>query len=112
MIVIDTNYLHCIHFFFTFFVLIFDYFCVRYRGLYGGIGIHLMRSVPNAAVMFVTFEVASKWLLKKQLEQNEKDNNKINNVSEFGITKNPRSGLAFAAPFMRVNSLPSHISKI
>lgn len=27
------------------------------RGLYGGIGIHLMRSVPNAAVMFVTFEL-------------------------------------------------------
>ena len=32
------------------------------RGLYGGIGIHIMRSVPNAAVMFVTFEVVSKWL--------------------------------------------------
>lgn len=27
-----------------------------------------MRSVPNAAVMFVTFEVASKWLLKKQMQ--------------------------------------------
>ena len=38
------------------------------RGLYGGIGIHLMRSVPNAAVMFVTFEVVSKWLLKKQMQ--------------------------------------------
>ena len=25
-------------------------------------GIHLMRSVPNAAIMFVTFELASKWL--------------------------------------------------
>lgn len=39
-----------------------------HRGLYGGIGIHLMRSVPNAAVMFVTFEVVSKWLLKKQMQ--------------------------------------------
>lgn len=27
-----------------------------------------MRSVPNAAVMFVTFEVVSKWLLKKQMQ--------------------------------------------
>ena len=29
-----------------------------------------MRSVPNAAVMFVTFEVASKWLQAQQLKQN------------------------------------------
>ena len=32
------------------------------RGLYGGMGLHLLRSVPNAAVMFLTFEVVQKFL--------------------------------------------------
>lgn len=38
------------------------------RGLYGGIGIHIMRSVPNAAVMFVTFELATRWLNNVDLD--------------------------------------------
>lgn len=32
------------------------------RGLYGGMGLHLLRSVPNAAVMFVSFEIVQKFL--------------------------------------------------
>lgn len=71
------------------------FLCIFYcRGLYGGIGIHLMRSVPNAAVMFVTFEVASKWLLAQQLKQNnalialemekEKEKENILGISESG----------------------------
>lgn len=32
------------------------------RGLYGGMGIHTLRSVPNAAIMFLAFELSSKWL--------------------------------------------------
>lgn len=53
-----------------------------------------MRSVPNAAVMFVTFEVASKWLLAQQLKQNnalialemekEKEEENILGISESG----------------------------
>lgn len=35
------------------------------RGLYGGMGLHLLRSVPNAAVMFVTFELVSNFLDKQ-----------------------------------------------
>eukprot|EP01038_Epipyxis_sp_PR26KG_P009679 gene9679-13032_t len=31
-------------------------------GLYGGLSIHLLRSVPNAAIMFVSFELVSRWL--------------------------------------------------
>ena len=34
------------------------------RGLYSGMGIHLARSVPNAALMFLTFELISKALSK------------------------------------------------
>jgi solute carrier family 25 protein 33/36 len=34
------------------------------RGLYGGMPIHLLRSVPNAAIMFLTFEVVNQWLVK------------------------------------------------
>jgi len=34
------------------------------RGLYGGMGIHLARSVPNSACMFLAFEVISKLLEK------------------------------------------------
>lgn len=36
------------------------------KGLYGGIGMHLIRSVPNSAIMFVTFEVVSAYLAKEQ----------------------------------------------
>lgn len=32
------------------------------KGLYGGVGLHLIRSVPNAAIMFVTFELVSNYL--------------------------------------------------
>lgn len=32
------------------------------RGLYGGMGTHLMRSVPNAAILFLSFELMSTWL--------------------------------------------------
>lgn len=35
------------------------------KGLYGGLGLHLVRSVPNAAIMFVTFELVSTYLQKK-----------------------------------------------
>lgn len=34
------------------------------RGMYSGMGIHLARSVPNAALMFLTFELISKALSK------------------------------------------------
>lgn len=32
------------------------------RGLYGGMGMHLLRSVPNTAIMFLSFELVSNWL--------------------------------------------------
>lgn len=32
------------------------------RGLYGGMGMHLTRSAPNAAIMFLTFELVKAWL--------------------------------------------------
>ena len=38
------------------------------RGLYGGMGLHLLRSVPNAAVMFVTFELVSNFLDKQTIQ--------------------------------------------
>jgi hypothetical protein len=31
-------------------------------GFYKGIGVHLVRSVPNTAIMFVTYELVSRWL--------------------------------------------------
>lgn len=31
-------------------------------GLYGGIGVHLMKVVPNSALMFLTYEVVNEWL--------------------------------------------------
>ena len=42
------------------------------RGLYGGMGLHLLRSVPNAAVMFVTFELVSNFLDKQAAQINPK----------------------------------------
>ena len=42
------------------------------RGLYGGMSIHLLRSVPNAAIMFVSFEVVSRWLQRQQDEEQVK----------------------------------------
>lgn len=37
------------------------------HGLYGGLGLHLLRSVPNAAVMFVTFELVSNFLMDSKV---------------------------------------------
>jgi len=31
-------------------------------GLYGGMGVHLMKVVPNSAIMFLTYEVVNIWL--------------------------------------------------
>lgn len=36
------------------------------KGLYAGMGTHLARVVPNAALMFYTFEVVVKWIEKRQ----------------------------------------------
>jgi len=32
------------------------------RGLYGGMGTHLVRVVPNSAILFLTYEVVSAYL--------------------------------------------------
>lgn len=40
------------------------------QGLYAGMGTHLARVVPNAALMFFTYEVVVKWIEKRQLEIN------------------------------------------
>ena len=37
----------------------------REPGLYGGLWIHLGRSVPNAAIMFTSFELISRYLISK-----------------------------------------------
>ena len=42
---------------------------IERRGLYGGMGMHLLRSVPNAAIMFLSFELVSKWLAKDTVQQ-------------------------------------------
>lgn len=39
------------------------------RGLYAGMGTHLARVVPNAALMFFTYEVVVKWIEKQQQQQ-------------------------------------------
>lgn len=36
------------------------------RGLYAGMGTHLARVVPNAALMFFTYETVVKWIEKRQ----------------------------------------------
>ena len=36
------------------------------KGLYAGMGTHLARVVPNAALMFFTYEVVVKWIERKQ----------------------------------------------
>eukprot|EP00177_Eucheuma_denticulatum_P006215 GFKZ01011334.1.p1 GENE.GFKZ01011334.1~~GFKZ01011334.1.p1 ORF type:complete len:383 (+),score=50.25 GFKZ01011334.1:246-1394(+) len=36
------------------------------QGLYAGMGTHLARVVPNAALMFFTYEVVVKWIEKRQ----------------------------------------------
>ncbi|KAL7480065.1 hypothetical protein ACHAW6_005772 [Cyclotella cf. meneghiniana] len=32
------------------------------KGLYGGMGVHLMKVVPNSAIMFLTYEIVNAWL--------------------------------------------------
>lgn len=32
------------------------------QGLYSGMGVHLMKTVPNSALMFLTYEVVRRWL--------------------------------------------------
>jgi solute carrier family 25 protein 33/36 len=39
------------------------------RGLYGGLGMHLLRSVPNAAIMFLTYELTTSYF--RRLEAKE-----------------------------------------
>ena len=34
------------------------------KGLYSGMGVHLMKVVPNSAIMFLTYEVVNSWLGK------------------------------------------------
>jgi hypothetical protein len=65
-------------------------------------GIHLMRSVPNAAVMFVTFEVVSKWLQKTQMRQS------VQHTEDITLENKDASGrkLAFLTP-IRPSSLKS-----
>jgi len=32
------------------------------KGLYGGMGVHLLKVVPNSAIMFLTYEIVQTWL--------------------------------------------------
>ena len=61
-----------------------------------------MRSVPNAAVMFVTYEVASKWLLKKQIEQSNK-----NGDLPLKKTQKMKKSIAFTVPLIKTNQFSS-----
>lgn len=44
------------------------------KGLYAGMGTHLARVVPNAALMFFTYEVVVKWIEKRQVDLLAKEN--------------------------------------
>ena len=37
-------------------------FCIHQTGLYAGLGVHLMKVVPNSAIMFLTYELVNTWL--------------------------------------------------
>jgi len=39
------------------------------RGLYAGMGTHLLRVVPSTAIMFLTFETVVRWLERRQQQQ-------------------------------------------
>jgi solute carrier family 25 protein 33/36 len=39
-----------------------------FRGLYGGLGAHLIRVIPNAAIMFYTYETVV-WALSRDRKQ-------------------------------------------
>jgi len=34
------------------------------KGLYAGMGVHLLKAVPNSAIMFLTYEIVNSWLAK------------------------------------------------
>jgi len=38
-------------------------------GLYGGMGVHLMKVVPNSAIMFLTYEVVNSWLSQYSVKE-------------------------------------------
>ena len=78
------------------------------RGLYGGIGIHVMRSVPNAAVMFVTFELVSKWLNTVDLDSIRMPQFSLPTTSSKSNNKLP----AFMVPIKRLPTLSVISSKI
>lgn len=46
------------------------------KGLYAGMGTHLARVVPNAALMFFTYEVVVKWIEKRQATANAQSSTK------------------------------------
>ena len=66
-----------------------------------------MRSVPNAAVMFVTYEVASKWLLKKQIEQSNKNGEKVEIDIPLKKTQKMKKSIAFTVPLIKTNQFSS-----
>ena len=66
-----------------------------------------MRSVPNAAVMFVTYEVASKWLLKKQIEQSNKNGEKVEIDLPLKKTQKMKKSIAFTVPLIKTNQFSS-----
>lgn len=41
------------------------------RGLYAGMGTHLLRVVPSTAIMFLTFETAVRWLERQQQKRQQ-----------------------------------------
>lgn len=41
------------------------------RGLYAGMGTHLLRVVPSTAIMFLTFETAVRWLERQQQQRQQ-----------------------------------------
>jgi solute carrier family 25 protein 33/36 len=41
------------------------------RGLYSGMGTHLLRVVPNTALMFLTYELVSRWIEKYYAQRDE-----------------------------------------
>ena len=32
------------------------------KGLYSGMGVHLLKVIPNTALMFLTYEIVNSWL--------------------------------------------------
>jgi solute carrier family 25 protein 33/36 len=66
------------------------------RGLYGGMGMHLLRSVPNTAIMFLSFELVKKWvdqqptLQQQQKQQSDSDGPRSAAVVAKGLTVHGR----------------------